>query len=412
MRASFAEHILPNGLRIVCETMPRVSSVALGFVVRTGSRHEGPGEHGLSHFLEHMCFKGTARRSWRQITIDFDELGSIYNAYTGKEHTVYYGWVPPDRMEAQLELLADMMRPRLDPQDFETERKVILEEIAMSDDNFDHHVWNFLHEVCFGEHPLAHEVLGESESVASLTREHMQDYHRRTYAPENMLVVAAGAVEPEALFAAVGRCCGDWPRGSDGVAPSEPPGPLPEGVFKRRLEQFKQQSIVLVYPSVRHGDPRAETVEAFESLFGGSNSRCYWNIVQRGICSQAGAMWIAYADCGVLALYADGEPQRANEMLAALRQEARRACEEGFQPEEVRRVRNRRRTRLALETENPRTRLMQIVDDLEAHGAPRPPEARLAAVQAVTPASIADYLRAYPIDGDGILLSAGPCDWP
>ncbi|RMF83530.1 MAG: insulinase family protein, partial [Planctomycetota bacterium] len=149
MHSNFVEHVLPNGLRIVCEVMPRASSAAIGFLAATGSRHERSGEHGVSHFLEHMCFKGTARRDWHDINVRFDELGSIYNAYTGKEHTVYFGWVPASRAPEQLELLADMMRPRLAPEDYETERKVILEEIAMSGDSFDHHVWNALHEAVF-----------------------------------------------------------------------------------------------------------------------------------------------------------------------------------------------------------------------------------------------------------------------
>jgi predicted Zn-dependent peptidase len=386
--------------------------VALGFLVRTGSRHERADEHGVSHFLEHMCFKGTPRRNWHDITIGFDQLGSIYNAYTGKEHTIYYGWVPAARMEAQLELLADMMRPRLAAEDFETERKVILEEIAMTGDNFDTQVWNFLHETCFGRHALAHEILGEHETIARVPREILLAYHRQRYAAGNMTLVAAGAVEPEAVFAAAGRHCGDWGGGTNGARAVEPPPALRSGAFRKRLEQFKQQSVVLVYPSIPHGDERSETVEAFQSLFGGMNSRCYWNIVQKGICSQAGGAWISYADCGVIALYADGEPEKADEMLAALREQARQVSRDGFRGEEVRRVRNRRRTTLALESENPRTRLMQIVDDLEAHGAPRPAEARLAAVEAVSAESIAAYLRGHPITGDGLLISAGPRDWP
>ncbi len=407
----FAEHQLPSGLRVICEVMPRVRSAAVAFYARTGARDEAPAEHGVSHFLEHMCFKGTPTRSSIDINVRFDELGAIYNAFTGKEHTVYYGWVPAGRLDEQLELLADMMRPSLPPADFDVERKVILEEIAMKDDSFDHAVWNFLHEVAFGRHPLGHEILGEKETIAGLPHESLVEYHRRRYAANNLCLVASGALEPELVFAAAGRYCGAWQR--DGQAAKLPAlPPFPQGVHRLKLDRFKQQSVMLLYPGVPHGHPLEESVEAFTALFGGHNSRCYWNIIQQGICTDAGAAWIAYRDCGVMALFADGEPERCDEMLAALRQQAREVSEAGFRAEEVQRVKNQRRTHLALEAENPRTRVMQLVDDLETRGYPLTAEARLAAVEAVSAATIADYLAKYPIAGEGVLLSCGPRDWP
>ena len=359
-----------------------------------------------------MCFKGTARRDWHAINIRFDELGSIYNAYTGKEHTVYYGWVPGARLDEQIELLADLLRPSLPPEDFETERKVILEEIAMSDDSFERIVWNFAHEVIFGTHSLGHEILGEKETIQGLPHEALVGYHRERYAADNVYLLAAGAVEPEAVFGAAGRYCGDWRRGSDGHVPVDEVPPLPGGVRKLQLDRFKQQSVLLIYPSVPQGHPDEESVEAFTALFGGSNSRCYWNIVQKGICTQAGCVWIAYRGYGVLALYADGEPERCEEMLDALRAQAREVTEGGFRPDEVQRVKNQRRTHLSLEAENPRTRLMQLVDDVETYGYLRTADTRLAAAEAVTARTIAGYLERCPIVGDGLLISCGPRDWP
>jgi len=413
MRSNFVEHQLPNGLRVVCEVMPRVRSAAVAFLARTGACHETPPEHGVSHFLEHMCFKGTARRDWHDINVRFDELGSIYNAFTGKEHTLYYGWVPADRLEPQIELLADLMRPSLPAPDFETERNVILEEIAMNDDSFDRRVWNFVHQVAFGQHPLAHEILGEKETIQGLKHDALVDYHRRRYCAGNVHLIAAGALDPEAVFAAAGRYCGDWERGGNGAGAPRPDVPaLPGGVHKLQLDRFTQQSLMLVYPSIPHGHADEESVEAFTSLFGGGNSRCFWNIVQKGICSQAGGVWIGYRDCGVLVLFADGEPARCEEMLDALRGQMREVCASGFREDEVQRVKNHRRTRLSLEGESPRTRVMQLVDDLDTREYARTAEARLAAVEAVSVKSIAKYLERFPIDGDGMLLSCGPRDWP
>jgi len=412
MPSCFVEQQLPNGLRIVCEVMPRVRSATVAFLARTGARDETPAEHGVSHFLEHMCFKGTARRSWHDINVRFDELGSIYNAYTSKEHTVYYGWVPAERFEPQLELLADMMRPALPPTEFETERQVILEEIAMSDDSFDRQVWNFVHRVVFDGHPLGHEVLGEKETIATLSHETLADYHRRRYAADNMCLLVAGAIEPEAVFAAAGRYLAAWQPARNCARSAAGLPPWPTGVHKLRLERFQRQTLVLLFPAPPRGHPDEENVEVFTQLFGGHNSRCYWNIVQRGLCTQAGALWIAYEDCGLLALFVDGTPDCCPAMLDALREQIREVCEKGVRAEEVQRVKNQRRTHLALEAENPRTRVMQLVDDLETRGRPHTPEARLAAVQAVSPRSIMRYLERYPIGDAGVLLSCGPRDWP
>ncbi|MBN2445101.1 MAG: insulinase family protein [Phycisphaerae bacterium] len=412
MKPTFVEHQLPNGLRVICECMPQVRSAAAAFLVRTGARHETPPEHGVSHFLEHMCFKGTAKRSCREINVGFDELGAIYNAYTGKEHTVYYGWVPGQRIRPQLELLADMMRPSLPPDEFEMERKVVLEEIAMSGDSFDHNVSNFLHEVCYDGHALAHEILGERETIEALPRDHMVSYLAERYAPNNIYLLATGAIEPQEVLAAAGRYCGDWQRARNGRPPAAAPPPFGTGVRKRQLTQFQQQSLMLVYPALPPGTGWDESIDVFVALFGGANSRCYWNIVQKGICNQAGVAWLAYEDTGMLAFYADGEPDRCEEMLTAVREQIAAAVRDGVNADELERVKNRRRTHLALEAENPRTRLMQLIDDIESYGHVRTPDARLAAVDAVSTRTIADYFERCPLAGDGLLLSIGARDWP
>lgn len=411
MTSTFCHHQLPNGLRVVCEVMPDVRSAAIAFFVQTGSRDESPDEHGVSHFLEHMCFKGTARRTCAEINGRFDELGAIYNAFTSKEHTVYYGCVPAERVAPQVELLADMMRPTLPPDEYEMERKVVLEEIAMSADSFEHNVSDFAHHTWFDSHPLAHEILGEKETIAALPRERMVDYLAHRYAPENVVLLAAGAVDPQELFALAGRYCGHWQRGLRRV--EDPPvAAAPRGVRKCVLPQFRQQSLMLAYPAPGTGAPEEETIDAFVSLFGGSNSRCYWNIVQQGICAQAGATWLAYRGTGALVFYADGEPDRCEQMLDALREQIAEVRRDGFRKDEVQRVRNRRRTQLAVEIENPRSRMVQLLDDLESVGYLRTPMGRLAAVDRVTPAAIARFLESLDLDQEGLLMSVGPRDWP
>jgi predicted Zn-dependent peptidase len=411
MKTILCEHTLPNGLRVVCECMPHVSSATAGFLVHTGSRHEPPDLHGVSHFLEHMCFKGTATRTWHDINIRFDELGSIYNAFTSKDHTCYYGWVPADRIVEQIELLADMVQPALPAEEFEMERNVILEEIAMSDDSFERHVSEFVHREVFRDHPLAHEILGEKETIAGLKHESMVGHTRRHYTPDNMVLLVIGNIDPQEVFAAAARYCGVWRRGPGREATHDPTLHF-DGARKLSLPQFQQQAVVIVYPSVPQNHEHGETIEAISAMFSGSNSRCYWNIVQKGICSQAGVGWIPYADCGIMALYAYGDPPRAEEMLDALRGQVDEITRGGFRDEEIRRVKNRRRTTLALEAETPRSRFSQLIDDIECFDHPQSVGARLEAVDKVSTRTVARYLEEYPLNGDGMLLSVGPRDWP
>ncbi|MCH7808285.1 MAG: insulinase family protein, partial [Planctomycetes bacterium] len=160
MKNPYTLHTLDNGLRIVIERMPDVRSAAAGFLVQTGARDDPAPLAGVSHFLEHMMFKGTPKRTWREITVDFDRMGSSYNAFTSEDRTVYYGWVRQADIGAQLELLADMMRSTLPVGEFETEKKVVLEEIAMSKDSLEHVAFDFLQEKVFAGHSLAWPILG------------------------------------------------------------------------------------------------------------------------------------------------------------------------------------------------------------------------------------------------------------
>ena len=201
---------LDNGLRVVIEPMRDVSSAAAGFMARAGSRDEPAEWAGVSHFLEHMCFKGTRKRRWQQITIDFDNMGAYYNAFTSREHTFYFGWVRRADIDRQIELLSDMVRPTLPQAEFDMEKKVVLEEIAMSDDDLDRHMYDTLHEKVFAGHSLRWPVLGYKETVAALTRQNMADYHAQYYSPANVVLIVAGNVD-------AGCGAADCPAGDGGL---------------------------------------------------------------------------------------------------------------------------------------------------------------------------------------------------
>ncbi len=406
----YTQHTLANGLRVVIEPMPDVSSAAAGFLARTGSRDETPEMAGASHFLEHMCFKGSANRDWREISIGFDRLGSRYNAFTSCDRTFYYGWVPKEQIREQIELLADLVRPALPEAEFTTEKKVILEEIAMAKDSLDHVAFDFLLEKMFAGHPLAWPILGYESTLNPMTRDQLHAYFNYRYTSDRTVLVIAGNVDPVEMVELAEELCGSWkPSTSNG---QRVPPTVRTGSAKRIVSRFTQQLVALAYPAPNATDPLHATAQAAMSILGGSNSRFFWNIVQEGISPHAGAYRFDMADCGVTILSGQNEPQRIEELTEALRREARAMSREKVAEKEVQRVKNKRRTALAVEGESPYYRLSQIMDDVDYRDAPRTVEQRLAEVDAVSQDSIAELFQRFPIDGDGLLISVGPRDWP
>src|SRR5688500_4955278 len=222
----FRHHTLDNGLEIVAEVSPNAYSSAYAFFVRTGARDETDDISGVSHFLEHMVFKGSAKRSAADVNRELDELSSSSNAFTSEEQTVYYATTLPEDQPKIVELLSDMMRPVLRQDDFDTEKQVILEEIAKYDDQPPYGA----HEKCmaafFGPHPLGRSVLGTAESVGGLARDQMLDYFQQRYSPRNMILTAAGNVAWDDLLRQASEYCGRWqafeaPRVAANVIPQQ-----------------------------------------------------------------------------------------------------------------------------------------------------------------------------------------------
>lgn len=411
MNSQFVQDQLPNGLTIVIEVMPNVQSAACGFLTRTGARDDPPAMAGVSHFLEHMMFKGTARRTWEQVNIAFDEMGSFYNAYTSKDRTFYYGWVQSGDLDRQLDLLADMMRSALPVDQFDMEKNVVLEEIAMSKDDLASVAYDLLHEhLCAGS-PMAWPVLGYEQTIQAMSRDQMAEYFARRYAPNNLVLLVAGNVDPAEVIKSASRLCGDWEHVPD-IGPARTVPSLARGRCKQVIDRFHQQAVLLAFASVAVTDPLYETAEATAAILGGENSRFYWNIVQKGLSPRAGVFHEEYQDFGATIMFGLGEPANCESLLEAMRAEAETLVREGPKEKELNRVKNLRRTSLANESEAPFYRLGQLAEDLDYHGRPRPAADRLAAVNAVSAERVAEYLRRYPITGEGCLVSVGPRDWP
>jgi predicted Zn-dependent peptidase len=220
----FREQKLKNGLTIIAECNPQAHSQAVGFFVRAGSRDETDDIAGVSHFLEHMVFKGTDTRTVDDVNRELDELSPHYNAATSEETTIYYAMVLPECQDRVVSLWADVLRPALRTEDFETEKQVIVEEILKYDDQPPFGADDRCRELYFGDHPLGRSILGTVESIRELKVEAMRAYFDQRYGADNVVLAAAGRVDFDALVASAQRCCGHWEPGGVArlVAPATP----------------------------------------------------------------------------------------------------------------------------------------------------------------------------------------------
>lgn len=295
----FREATLDNGLSVIAECNDNAYSMAVGFFVNAGARDESPEIAGVSHFLEHMTFKGTPNRSAADVNRELDEIGSHSNAYTSEEQTVYYCGVVPDYQEQAVSLLADIMRPSLRDDDFEVEKKVIIEEICKYDDQPPFNA----HEKCinlyFGDHPLGMSVLGTAETVSGLTPEAMREYFQRRYSPSNMTLVASGNVDFDAYLETTKRLCGDWENFSTKRAEESVTGNI--GTRWIHRPNATQQYIIQVSGGPKASDEDRFAQRLMSAIFGDDGgSRLYWELVDNGMAEYASTAAYEFQDAGML----------------------------------------------------------------------------------------------------------------
>jgi len=358
----FLEHRLPNGLEIIAERNASAYSMALGFFVRTGSRDEWDGIAGCSHFLEHMMFKGTPRRTADDVNREFDEMGARYNAYTSEENTVYYAAVLPECQTRAAELLADIMRPSLRDDDFHMEKKVILEEIQMYEDQPPFGADEKIREVFFQDHPLSRSVLGTPESIAEMTVDAMRDYFRRRYGPENVLLAATGHVDFDALVATAERCCGHW-EPSGATRPMPPARPRHETVVLQK-EIATQHYGLLVSAAPAADDPRRFAARLLAMVIGDeSGSRLYWDLLDPGHAEHVSMHHQEYEGAGAMLTFLSCQPEEIDANLRRIEEVFHRSMADGFLEDELRQAKNKGRSRMVLSSERPRGRLFSVGPD-------------------------------------------------
>ncbi|MCE2441056.1 MAG: insulinase family protein [Candidatus Latescibacteria bacterium] len=406
MQSPFSTHTLDNGLQLVFESIPRINSAALGFYVHTGSRDEPAELAGVSHFLEHMCFKGTANRDWRQLSLDVDDLGAMWNAYTWWEGTAYFHWVQSERAGSSAEILADMMRSTLPQDQFDMEKKVILEEIAMYRDRPDALIIDELIQEAFAGHPLGQSVLGTEDTIGSVSREQMADYFNKRYAPDNMTLVITGRFDRDSMIRAAETHCGGWePRKAirQQVKPAFHPA-------TRVLERpnVVREHIAMAFPAPCDSDDWATTADLLAHYLGAaSNSRLFWSVVQTGLADEASADFYGFSDTGLFYVYVSVDPQNVPQVLEIVRREID-GLKGGVDEEALARSRTRQATALVVGGEHGLRRFSQIVGSLSTDTPLKTLEEELAEIDAVTPERVAEYLERYPLDRDPALVALGP----
>lgn len=350
---------LDNGLEIVAEINPSAFSQSLGYFVKTGSRDETPKMAGVSHFLEHMVFKGTEKRSAEDVNQELDDLGSQSNAYTSEEQTVYYMSVLPENQAHALELLSDIMRPALRDDDFETEKQVIIEEIAMYDDQPPYGAVERAMEEFFGEHPLARRVLGTRETVLALDPVSMREYHQSRYAPNNLTLVAAGAVQFDELVESAKRLTASWSPMDTSRSlqrPKEPQASV-ELVHPPATQQYTLQHAM----GVASSDNYRYVLRVLASILGDdSGSRLFWALVDNGLAESAVVFTQEFDDCGLFSIYTTCAPEQHESNWDVIQKILASGAENPVTDREIELAKNKICSGLILSSERPSNRLFSV----------------------------------------------------
>jgi predicted Zn-dependent peptidase len=355
----FKKAVLDNGLTLIAETHPVAASLAIGFFVRTGSRDESPEIAGVSHFLEHMVFKGTPRRTAFQVNYDFDQIGAEYNAFTSEENTVFFGACLPEFQQRLLDVLADILRPSLRQEDFDVEKKVILEEIAVYQDQPKFRVYEKLMQEHFADHPLGHSILGANESISALTRGQMQDYFDRRYSPSNVTLVGVGKLDFDAFVDQARQACSSW-RNFE-AARETPPAPRRRGRWMIVDPKLTRFHIGMMADAPTSQEEARYAAELAAGILGDdTGSRLFYALVDTAIADDASLVYDSLDEAGAFLTFLSCDPAQARQAIDIAMQEFRRFQQDGPTDEELTAAKNKIASSATVKGELPMGRLREV----------------------------------------------------
>jgi predicted Zn-dependent peptidase len=410
--------VLPNGLRVVTETMPGMRSAAFGVWVGVGSRDETPSLAGASHYLEHLLFKGTERRTGLEISAAMDAVGGELNAFTSKEHTCYYAHVLAADLPLAADLVCDVVTSAtLTAEDVDSERGVILEEIAMRDDDPSDAVHDVFGEALFGDTALGRPVVGTVESIEAMRRDQVAGYYRRRYRPESMVVAAAGQLDHRTVLRLVRGAFGGAGTAAATTATPQPPraGGRPPRRPARRVATIRrpteQANVVLGTFGLSRRDDRRYALGVLNSaLGGGMSSRLFQEVRERrGLAYSVYSFTTQYAGTGAVGVSAGCHPAKVHELLDVVRDQLHEVAEHGLADAEVARGKGQVRGGLVLGLEDTGSRMSRIGKGELAYGEVVEVDEMLARVDAVTTEEVRT-LAAELLAGPMCLAVVGPFD--
>ena len=404
----FHEARLDNGLEIVAELNSDVHSVALGFFVRTGARDETAEVSGVSHFLEHMAFKGTAKYSADDVNRIFDEVGARHNASTSEEVTLFYAAILPEYLPTTFELLSGIIHPSLRSSDFDMEKKVILEEIGMYEDQPTFTAYEKVMQAHFAGHPLSQTILGTTGSVSALTSEQMRSYHHDRYKAGNIVLALAGNTDWNTVLDLARKHCRDWLAGG---TPRRTDEAKPAGGIKLVTKQGSvQQHVMQLSAAPPANNDLRFAAELLAVVVGDeTGSRLYWELVDPGLVEMAELGYNEYEGSGTYLTYISCSPETTAENLARIRAIYDSVNRDGIAETELQQAKNKVASRIVLRSERPMGRLSSLGGNWVYRREYRSVEDDLNTVRSLTNGDIRTMLDAYPL-GQTTTACVGPLE--
>jgi predicted Zn-dependent peptidase len=399
---------LSNGFRIVTERMPGLQSAAIGLWVGVGGRHETVDQNGIAHFLEHMAFKGTARRTSLQIAEAIEDVGGYINAYTSREVTAYYARVLEADVALALDVIADIvLNPAFDPDEIEVERGVILQEIGQAHDTPDDVIFDWLQEQSYHDQPLGRTILGPSDRVSAFTRNDLARFVGEHYGPGQMILSAAGAVDHDQLVRLSEGLFGDLtPKSEALVTPARF-----TGGEMRQAKTLEQAHFALAFESPGYRDDDIYTAQIYASALGGSmSSRLFQEVREtRGLCYTIFAQAGAYADTGTTTIYAGTSGGQIAELAGITIDEMKRAAEDMTEAE-IERARAQMKAGLLMGLESPSNRAERLARLVQIWDKVPPLEDTVARIEAVDAAALRRFAEWLACDAPAAMALYGPID--
>ena len=399
-------HCLKNGFRIVTEDMPGLKSASIGIWIKAGGRHERVEQNGIAHFLEHMAFKGTKRRSSLQIAETIEDVGGYINAYTSREMTAYYARILCDDVNLALDVISDIvLNPIFNPTDIEVERGVILSEIGQALDTPDDIIFDWLQEVSYPDQPLGRSILGPAERVSNFKKQDLSRFVKENYSPDNMILAAAGSVDHESLV----RQCEEI----FGKLVKRKQKQLLVGEFAggevRHVKELEQAHFALAFESPNYTNPDIYTAQVFATAFGGGmSSRLFQEVREkRGLCYSIFANVGSYLDTGTLTLYAGTSADKVLELANVTVDEIKRAAD-NMQEVEIARARTQMKAGLLMGLESPSVRAERLARMLAVWDRIPSLDETIEKIDAVNVHSVCNFVAAMVSGSPAALALYGP----